>query len=218
MRRGATSFQERQADDHRKEHSTAAIPTQTETGNSVSRPGSSPQPRMHDHRENSDRSAIGHQQAVFKPCQLRANGRNFRAGLSHRTRIGPGWLHQRNAGSGRLGCGDQNRAAVRCPAGRVTGNNLRPCFWPEQGRFSDPFMRFCVHCKKEIPQEVMVKARWKALFCSPLCKQEDRNEIRRQRKALRALHGQCRTCGRKLPNARVHAQTTAVPEAVAAAT
>jgi RNase P subunit RPR2 len=58
-------------------------------------------------------------------------------------------------------------------------------------------MRFCVHCRKPITQNQMLRARWKAIFCSPECKQEDRNAIRAAKKQRHLERGMCPACGHK---------------------
>jgi len=57
-------------------------------------------------------------------------------------------------------------------------------------------MRHCVHCGQPIALEVMVRGRWKAIFCSPACHDSDRSEIRRQKAEWRKARGKCPTCGK----------------------
>lgn len=63
-------------------------------------------------------------------------------------------------------------------------------------------MRFCVHCQSDISVETLVRARWKAIFCSPQCREADKSMIRIARKAYRQEKGLCPTCGHKPSNAR----------------
>ena len=63
-------------------------------------------------------------------------------------------------------------------------------------------MRFCLHCRTEIPPAVLIRARWKAVFCSEACKNADRAFIREARREYRLGKGACPACGRRA-NARV---------------
>jgi len=73
-------------------------------------------------------------------------------------------------------------------------------------------MRFCVFCRKEISQAVLIKGRWKAIFCSPECRQLDRQAIRDARSHYRAEKGLCHTCGHKTSKPRnAREQTPAKP-------
>ena len=72
--------------------------------------------------------------------------------------------------------------------------------------------RFCVHCAQSIPNEVMRRARYKALFCSQECKAADRTAIRASRGEYRAKVGLCPSCGRKVRRARVQMQGELVVE------
>jgi hypothetical protein len=57
-------------------------------------------------------------------------------------------------------------------------------------------MRSCCHCSKPIPRDVMIRARWKALFCSEACRTADKVAIRAARLQYRKERGACLTCGR----------------------
>jgi hypothetical protein len=74
-------------------------------------------------------------------------------------------------------------------------------------------IRFCVHCGRRIPGAVMVRARFKAIFCQdPQCKLADRNAIRSARERFRQSRGLCLKCGAKPRNARV--QTRGIVDAL----
>lgn len=67
-------------------------------------------------------------------------------------------------------------------------------------------MRFCCHCRAEIPREVMIRARWKAIFCGgTACRSADKTLIRAARREYRISKGQCPTCGHR-SKAREQAQ------------
>jgi hypothetical protein len=70
-------------------------------------------------------------------------------------------------------------------------------------------MRFCLHCKNEIPREVMIRARWKAMFCSAECRVNDKQAIRDEKRRYREEIGVCVTCGRKNRSAREQLAGTA---------
>ena len=72
-------------------------------------------------------------------------------------------------------------------------------------------MRLCVHCGKEIPREVMIRGRWKAIFCSSACRANDKTTVRAYRNAYRQERGACVVCGHKSRSAREQMQTAAIP-------
>lgn len=78
-------------------------------------------------------------------------------------------------------------------------------------------MRFCVHCQKEIPLPVLIRGRWKSIFCSADCRFADRNAIRNAKKEHKRQMGLCPTCGRKRSNAREHVTVNAISQTVEAA-
>jgi hypothetical protein len=58
-------------------------------------------------------------------------------------------------------------------------------------------MRFCIHCRESISLEVLVRGRWKAIFCSQSCRDADKVAIRSRKRESRKEKGLCPTCGRK---------------------
>lgn len=74
-------------------------------------------------------------------------------------------------------------------------------------------MRHCVHCKGLIALPVLIKGRWKAIFCSPECRQLDRNAVRSLKREFFRAKGKCHTCKRVLPGARVQQQAAMAAEA-----
>lgn len=63
-------------------------------------------------------------------------------------------------------------------------------------------MRNCVHCAKPISSAVMIRGRWKAIFCSPECRAADKIAIREARRGYREQKGACPSCGHKVSNSR----------------
>jgi hypothetical protein len=70
--------------------------------------------------------------------------------------------------------------------------------------------RCCVHCASSIPLDVLVRARWKAIFCSQSCRDADKVAIRRRRNEHRRERGQCPTCGSHRAKARRRIAVNAV--------
>jgi ribosomal protein L37E len=67
-------------------------------------------------------------------------------------------------------------------------------------------MRFCCHCRAEIPLDVLIRGKWKALFCSKNCREADRTLLRASRREYRVQKGNCPACGHR---ATVREQTQA---------
>jgi hypothetical protein len=71
-------------------------------------------------------------------------------------------------------------------------------------------MRFCIHCRESISLEVLVRGRWKAIFCSQSCRDADKVAIRSRKAEHRRERGQCPTCGSHRAKARGRIAVNAV--------
>ena len=71
-------------------------------------------------------------------------------------------------------------------------------------------IRRCVHCGNVIGIEVLIRGRWKSIFCTPECREADKTLIRAEKRAYRVEKGLCIHCGSNLRKSRGQMQANAV--------